>query len=73
MSSKTGDVRFATNGLIRFLPEEDSDSYKLVNGCYCHYKGTTTQFIASPDTLPRDASVTIYYMDKDTVYEVVKN
>ncbi len=71
MSSKTGDVRYATSGLIQFLSDAQGDSYKLVNGCYCHYKNSTSQFAAS--SLTRNDNVTIYYTDQDTVYEVVKN
>ena len=71
LNSRTGTVRYATSGLIQFLDDENGDSYKLINGCYCHYKNSTSQFTA--DTLTRNDSVTIYYVDKNSVYEVVKN
>ena len=71
MKSRTADVRYATNGLIQFLADAQGDSYKLVNGCYCHYKNSTSQFSAS--TLTRNDNVTIYYTAQDSVYEVVKN
>ena len=71
MKSRTADVRYATSGLIQFLADAQGDSYKLVNGCYCHYKNSTSQFSAS--TLTRNDNVTIYYTAQDSVYEVVKN
>jgi hypothetical protein len=73
MKSKTGDVRYATSGLIRFLPESDTVNYKAVNGCYCHYKNSTTQFVMDGQSLTRGDSITIYYTDINSVYEVVKN
>ena len=73
MKSKTGDVRYATSGLIRFLPESDTVNYKAVSGCYCHYKNSTTQFVMDGQSLTRGDSITIYYTDINSVYEVVKN
>lgn len=71
LNQKTGDVRYATSGLIRFLPESNTTSYKTVNGCYCHYKDSTKQFTL--DSLTRNDNITIYYTDNDAVYEVVWN
>ena len=71
MSSKTGDVRYATSGLIQFLSDDNGYSYKTVNGCYCHYKNSTSQFTL--DNLTRNDNITIYFTDRNTVYEVVKN
>ena len=73
MKSRTADVRYATSGLIRFLPESDNTIYKTVNGCYCHYKDSTSQFTMDVQNLKRGDSITIYYTDTDSVYEVVKN
>lgn len=73
MSSKTGEVRYATSGLIRFLPESDTTIYKTVSGCYCHYKNSTSQFVMDGQSLTRGNSITIYYTDINNVYEVVKN
>ena len=71
MNSKTGTIRYATTGLIQFLSDENGYSYKTVNGCYCHYKNSTSQFTLG--NLSRGDSVTIYFTDRDSVYEVVKN
>ena len=73
MNSKTGDVRYATSGLIRFLPDSDTTIYKTVNGCYCHYKNSTSQFVLDGQSLTRGDNITIYYTDTDAVYEVVLN
>ena len=73
MKSKTGEVRYATAGVIRFLPDSDTTIYKTVNGCYCHYKNSTSQFVLDTTNLTRGDSATIYYTDINSVYEVVKN
>jgi len=71
MSSKTGDVRYATGGYIQFLSDSMGNSYLTVNGCYCHYNNSSTQFTLG--NLTRNDNVTIYFTDKNNVYEVVKN
>ena len=71
MDSKTADVRYATSGLIQFLSDTNGYSYKTINGCYCHDKGSTRQFTL--DNLVRNDNVTIYYTDRNSVYEVIRN
>ena len=71
MSSKTGDIRYATGGYIQFLSDELGYSYTTINGCYCHYVNSTTQFTLG--NLTRNDNVTIYFTDRSSVYEVVKN
>ena len=73
MKSKTGEVRYATAGVVGFLPESDTTMYKTVSDCYCHYKNSTSQFELNTTNLPRGANATIYYTDTNSVYEVVKN
>lgn len=72
MSSKTGVIRYATSGYIQFLSDDLGYSYTTVNGCYCHYKNSTSQFTLANLTARSD-SVTIYFTDRNNVYEVVKN
>lgn len=71
MSSKTGDIRYATSGYIQFLSDDLGYSYTTINGCYCHYLNSTTQFTLG--NLTRNDNVTIYFTDRSSVYEVVKN
>ena len=73
MKSKTGEARYAIGGHIQFLPESDTTIYETVNGCYCHYKNSTSQFSMNGQNITRGDSITIYYTDTDSVYEVVKN
>ena len=73
MKSKTGEARYAIGGNIQFLPESDTTIYETVNGCYCHYKNSTSQFSMNGQNITRGDSITIYYTDTDSVYEVVKN
>ena len=72
MSSKTGVIRYATSGYIQFLSDDLGYSYTTVNGCYCHYNNSTTQFTLA-NLAARSDSVTIYFTDRSNVYEVVKN
>lgn len=74
MQSKTGLVRYATSGLIQFSDDTNGNGYKTVNGCYCHNSNSTTQFALTSlnPTSGQKYTVTIYYTDKDNVYEVVK-
>ena len=75
MNSKTADVRYATSGLIQFWTDELTYSYKTINGCYCHDKGSTRQFTLNSlnPTGSITSNVTIYYTDRNSVYEVVRN
>lgn len=72
MSSKTGVIRYTTNGLIQFMTDDTGYSYKTINGCYCHYNNSTSQFTLANLTARVD-SITIYFTDRNNVYEVVKN
>ncbi len=71
MNSKTGLVRYATRGYLQFLSDDLGYSYTTINGCYCHYRNSTSQFTL--DNLTRNESVTIYFTDRNSVYEVVRN
>ena len=74
MQSKTGSVRYATSGLIQFSGDTNGNSYKTVNGCYCHNSNSTTQFALTSlnPTSGQQYIVTIYFTDRDNVYEVVR-
>lgn len=71
MDSKTGDLRYATSGYIQFMSDALGNSYTTINGAYCHYDDSTKQFTLG--NLQRGDNVTIYFTDKNNVYEVVKN
>ncbi len=79
MNSRTGDVQYVIGDRIQFLTESgqsnslSANSYTAVNGCYCHYKNSTSQFVLDNSYVTRGDSITIYYTDRDSVYEVVKN
>ncbi len=73
MKSKTGEVRYAIGSQIQFLPESDTTIYYLVNGYYCHRQNSTAKLEVDTTTLPRGTNITIYYLDTDEVYEVVKH
>lgn len=78
MNSRTGKVQYVIGNRIQFLTDSgesnslSSNAYTVVDGCYCHYEGSTNQFVLDNSYVTRNNTITIYFTDRDSVYEVVK-
>ena len=70
MSSKTGEIRFATSSGIQFKNDTYGNLYLVVDNYYCHRDNSTTEKTLS-DLSTGGATVTIYYTDQEHVYEIV--
>ena len=70
MSSKTGEIRFATSSGIQFKNDTYGNLYLVVDNYYCHRENSTTEKTLS-DLSTGGATVTIYYTDQEHVYEIV--
>ena len=70
LNSKTGELRFATSTALRFKNDATETLYAVVSNYYCHKDTSTTQKLLS-ELQTGGVVVTIYYTDKDHVYEIV--
>lgn len=70
LNSKKGEIQFATVSTgIQFLDDDFGDMYPVIGNYYCHKYNSTSEKDLSD--LSRGTEVTIYYTDKDEVYEIV--
>lgn len=70
LSSKTGEIRFTTSTGIQFKDETLGNLYVVTSNYYCHKANSTTKKSLT-DLSTGGNTVTIYYTDQNSVYEIV--